>query len=1299
MIRFMTLPGNADQTPRLKHANRLPVLWLSLLLSLCPGWLKAEVTPEQPMPEHVVLQLKWFHQFQFAGYYAAKEKGYYSEEGLEVEIRGRILGKEVVNQVVSGEADYGIGDSGIIADYANGEPIVALAAIFQHNPLIFISKQSSGINSPYEMVGKRIMFDANPDGDELCLRALLDEVGLKPDQYSAVPLSFNNDDLIEGKVDVMSAYLTDQPFYFNRKGIRLNLINPQNYGLDFYGDLLFTRRSELTDHPGRAERFRRATLKGWQYALSHPEELATVVKNQYRSKLSLEHLLFEAAEIRKLIVPDTTPLGQIEPSRLRREAAFYSHLGRARPMDESQLDKFIYDAPVDLQLTDQERTWLRLHPVIRLGIDRDFAPYEWIDASGDYVGMVADFMSRIEQRLGLNFSIIKDISWHETLAMAEAGELDMIGAAVKTNDRERFLSFTAPYVTNPTIIINDDRHGYAGDLAHLAGKRIAVEKGYFVEELLVKEYPSLQLVYAEGVHDALLLVLNGQADAYVGDAASASFAIKQAGLLNLDFSGPTPYQSQSSIAVSKRHPELFSIMEKALASIPQSERDAIVNHWMGLKIEQGLNNDEVLKYAIAAALLLLLFAYWIHRLRMEVKARQQSESRLASLYTNMTLGFVLNEAIFDAEGKMVDARFLDVNPAFEQMTGVRRGYWIGKCAREVFPSLEDNWIKIFVGVVTTGKPCHFEQYAAPLGRWFYTYCYTPTPGQFVVLAQDITERKLIEEKLRLTARVFDTTLESVAVTDAAGNLIDVNTAFSLITGYSREEVLGKNPRMLKSGRHGTHFYESMWQAIASRGHWSGEIWNRRKSGENFPLWLTISALTDENGQPTHYVGIASDISLLKQHEKQLEHIAHYDALTGIPNRVLLADRMRQAIAQTKRNKKLLGVCYIDLDGFKPINDGFGHEAGDRVLIEIARRITHALRSGDTVARLGGDEFVILLLELEGADECNSTVKRLLDAIGKPLSVVGESFTVTASIGVTLFPQDNQDPDTLLRHADQAMYIAKQSGRNCFHIYDTERDRRAHALSESLAMIRHGLLTGEFELFYQPKIHMGSGKLVGVESLIRWRHPTRGLLPPADFLPCLEKSELENTLGDWVIDAALAQLDRWQQEGHLVEASVNIAAGHLQSDAFIDNLRDKLVRYPNLPPGALQIEILETAALADIPKVAGIIEICADMGVSFALDDFGTGYSSLAYLRRLPAETLKIDQSFVRDMLTDSADRAIVQGIIALAHAFGRKIVAEGVETEAHCHVLIEMGCDIGQGYGIARPMPANDFAHWRQNRL
>lgn len=553
------------------------------------------------------------------------------------------------------------------------------------------------------------------------------------------------------------------------------------------------------------------------------------------------------------------------------------------------------------------------------------------------------------------------------------------------------------------------------------------------------------------------------------------------------------------------------------------------------------------------------------------------------------------------------------------------------------------------------------------------------------------------DKLRLTSKIFENTMESIVVTDALGHIINVNPAFCRLTGYTRAEVLGKTPAFLHSDYHDRAFYNDMWKAISADGYWSGELWNRTKDGEIYPELISISAITDPQGVVTHYVGISSDITLIKEHEKQLEHIAHYDALTGIPNRLLLADRMRQNIAQAKREHNMLGVCYLDLDGFKPINDGFGHLIGDHVLVEIARRISDALRECDTVARLGGDEFVVLLPGFHQVEECISAVTRLHEIIAQPIVVEGHAFTLTASIGVSIFPNDDNDPDVLLRHADQSMYAAKQSGKNSYHLYDPSTDRQSHAHHEFLLRIGQGLETQEFELFYQPKVDLVNKQLVGAEALIRWNHPERGLLLPGDFLNEIQNTELESKLGEWVIDTALRQCMQWCNAGMVLDVSVNIAGHHLQSKGFVEYMKHMFLAYPNLPSGYLHIEILETAALEDFGKVIATIEACRELGALFALDDFGTGYSSLTYIQRLPIDTLKIDYSFVRDMLVDKGDNAIVQGVIALAKAFGQKTVAEGIETLDQFQALLAMGCEFGQGFGIARPMAASDFMIWARS--
>ncbi len=617
---------------------------------------------------------------------------------------------------------------------------------------------------------------------------------------------------------------------------------------------------------------------------------------------------------------------------------------------------------------------------------------------------------------------------------------------------------------------------------------------------------------------------------------------------------------------------------------------------------------------------------------------------------------------------------------------------------EVCRRLKDNQLTVDIPVifVTAASDKESETYGLQVGA--VDYITKPLSSAIVLLR--VRNQLLLRQslnKLRLSSIVFDNTMECIMITDAQGNLIDVNPAFSQITGYTREEVLGKNPRILKSGHHDQAFYATMWQAINTAGCWNGELWNRTKTGECYPELRSISAVTDTQGVVTHYIGISSDISKLKQHEKQLERIAHYDALTGIPNRVLLADRMKQAIAQAKRERKMLGVCYLDLDGFKPVNDTLGHQAGDHVLIEIARRIGNILREGDTVARLGGDEFVVLLPDLNRVEECIVTVKRLHEHIALPIGIQDQSFSLTASIGVSIFPDDNNDPDVLLRHADQAMYVAKQSGKNRYHLYDPTHDQQTRAYHVAMLRIQQGLDNQEFELYYQPKVDLSTRQLVGAEALIRWNHPERGLLLPGEFLSDIRNSELEISLGEWVINTALGHLAQWCEQGITMDVAVNIAACHLQSEEFVKCLERTFTGYPGLPSGHLYIEILETAALEGFTEVTATMEACRMMGTRFALDDFGTGYSSLTYLHRLPVDTLKIDQSFVRDMLVDKGDKAIVQGVIALAQAFGLKTVAEGIETMEHFDALLAMGCESGQGYGIARPMPVADFVAWARN--
>ncbi len=1110
-------------------------------------------------PEHVTLQLKFFHQFQFAGYYAAKEQGFYLEEGLDVKIKERQPGQNYVQAVLDGKTDFAIGGSSIIARYARGEPLVALAAIFQHDALVLFSKQSSGIISPYEMTGKRIMYDVEGESNAP-VRTMLAEAGLNENRYVSVAETFSIEAFIQGKVDVMSGYLTDKPFDFQQRNVKVNIINPQNYGIDFYGDLLFTSQKELIQHPGRAERFRRASLKGWQYALNHPEETIQLILKRYPNKRSPEQLRFEAREMRKLIMSEQIPLGQIETKRLRRVADVYAGLKLAPSIPEDQLKGFIFNANPELNLSTEERDWLSRHPVIRVGINRNFPPYEWINQQGRYVGMVAEQLQLIEKKLGIRFRIIKDQPWHEVLDMAKRGEVDMLAAAVSTPDRQQYLDFSKPYSGSSAVIIGNDRIGYIGSLQRLAGHKVSIAKGYFIQEYLEREYPGIETVACDTAKEALELLAGAEVDAYIGDAASASYTIKEQGLINLRFIGQSGYQSEIRFAVGKQHPELLSILQKALDSIPEVQRNDMVNRWQGLIVNPGISLESLLKYALAALVVLMLFGYWVYRLRREIEARRRSETELAMLYGNMSLGFALFKAARNSKEQIIDARYLAVNPVFSKIIGIKPDACIGKLVSEVPIHSLSFLIKQLAEIDIGRKPVHLETYCSLTHRWLEAYSYRAGPERFVLLlkdislrkqhdlalkaseerlrlsqlyggintwaydlvnnrrvwsdiaanglgvpkdenpkwahflasvckedrplvidklckhlqggdkfdveyrinvssrkcwmrsvgqverddkgkplrmlgiVQDISERKAAEEKLQLSARVFSDAHEGIMITDAAGRILDVNAAFSDLTGYSHDEIVGQNPRLFKSEIQDAPFYNAMWDKLITEGHWQGEIWNRHKTGTIHAQLLTISAMRDEKGAVINYIGLYSDITESKMYQQKLEYLAHYDPLTNLPNRSLFADRFSQAIAHSKRTGTLLAVCYLDLDGFKPVNDRFGHDVGDELLIEVAKRIKTNLRECDTVSRLGGDEFALLLQDLHTQPECEETLKRIHLRLANPFILNNHPIWIGASSGLTLYPLDKTEPDTLLRHADQAMYQAKHAGRNGYRIY-------------------------------------------------------------------------------------------------------------------------------------------------------------------------------------------------------------------------------------------------------------------------
>ncbi|GKT13024.1 MAG: two-component system, chemotaxis family, CheB/CheR fusion protein [Thiomicrorhabdus sp.] len=651
--------------------------------------------------------------------------------------------------------------------------------------------------------------------------------------------------------------------------------------------------------------------------------------------------------------------------------------------------------------------------------------------------------------------------------------------------------------------------------------------------------------------------------------------------------------------------------------------------------------------------------------------------------------------------KSLSGHFTQVNRRFYELFGLSESDVIGKTFLELFSQdchridqeldqmvLDQDKNQTLEREITVVQ--NNTQYSFISTR-FPVIDHTGKVDRICCILTDISHHKSMEQRINLAQRIIENTHEGVVITSLDGKILDVNSAYTKITGYGHDELIGKNPHLLKSGRHDKDFYKKMWTEIIKNGSWSGEIWDRRKNGEVYPKWLMINAITDDKGQTTSYLGIFNDITKQKQTEEEIQHLAYYDALTNLPNRTLFKDRLSLCLSNAKRDSSEFALIFIDLDRFKIINDSLGHNAGDQLLEIIAERLQSIVRESDTVARLSGDEFAIILPDLRLPEDASIVAQTILSEIQKPCKIDNTTIQTNASIGISTFPNDGESTSSLIKYAELALYKTKETGRNGYQFFSQALQDAVFDQITLEEEIRTAIAEDQLTLYYQPKINLATQKVVGMEALVRWIHPKRGLIPPDHFIPFSEECGLILPMGDWILETAIRQSAEWsaQLEEPLVVA-INLSAKQFKQPGLLSRI-EGLIEKHQIKPEHIELEITESSVMDDVEEALETMISFRKIGLKLAIDDFGTGYSSLSYLKRFPINTLKIDQSFVRDLTIDSDDAAIVEVIISLAEKLKLGVVAEGVETKDQLDFLTKKGCQSVQGYFISRPLPSANF--------
>lgn len=947
---------------------------------------------------------------------------------------------------------------------------------------------------------------------------------------------------------------------------------------------------------------------------------------------------------------------------------------------------------------------------LRVGVYSN-EPKVFLDAEGKPAGIFVDLLQLVAAREQWTLRYVP-CDWQDCLDALAAGQIDLMPDVARTPERERLYGFHASPVLHSWSQVYRARGGSIQSMFDLAGKRVAVLKGSVQRATFLSMMDSfgiaVLLIDASTLSEAFAFVQSGDADAVIANHLFGNFHAAQYGLADsgIVFQPATLYFATGL----GRNTDVLEGIDRAVQdwrSGADTQYTQVLRRWGGAE-QRARIPPWVWWGAAGLALFGLLAAVSAVVLQRKVRERTQhlraSEQKLATILDSVG-------ALIYIKGR--DYRYQYANHHILELFRRPASEVVGQDDTVFFaPATAAQIRENDQRVLERGERLEVEEVNTHLVDGVTrAYLSVKIPlrlpdGSIHALcgiSTDITERRKEEESLRIAACVFES-FEGMVVTGPDQRILKANQSYARLTGYSVEELVGKTPRLLQSGRHDAHFYQTMRSSLQATGAWQGEVWNRRKSGEVYPAWITVTAVRSQQGNITHYVGTQTDISHRKAAEEEIRQLAFYDALTGLPNRRLMLDRVEHGLAAAAHSGAGGALLFVDLDNFKDLNDTQGHEIGDQLLRQVAARLGGCVRCGDTVARLGGDEFVLLLEGLNpqaslAAAEAETVARAVLQALGQAYALGGHMYHSSCSIGVALYADAQGSVDELLKRGDLAMYQAKAAGRNTLRFFDPRTQAAVAARTALEAGMREALRDGQFLLHYQALISRTQG-MVGAEALVRWRHPQRGLVSPAEFIPVAEASGLIVPLGAWILRTACLQLVEWAQDPQTARwtLAVNVSARQFRHPHFVDEVL-VLLEETGANPQRLKLELTETLLLDDVEDTIKRMTILRAAGLGFSLDDFGTGYSSLSYLKRLPLDQLKIDQSFVRDLLTDANDASIARTIVTLAESLDLDVVAEGVETPEQRDMLSSLGCHLWQGYLFGRPGPASALGDALQRRV